>query len=243
VTDQFRRDVAGKVALVTGGSSGMGEATVAILRERGATVVVADLHPGPDGERVDVTDEAAVDALVAGIVARHGRLDLAANFVGLGGDRAELTEITTKAYRASLQINLDSTFFCMRAQLRAMRAVGAGSIVNVSSLAGVIGNHSLAAYSAAKHGVVGLTKSAALEVAAEGIRVNVVCPGRTMTSMFRTAVAGNDALAERMRLDQPMLRLGEPIEIAEAVYFLLSDAASYITGHALQVDGGVAAKS
>src|SRR6202034_4239826 len=107
----------------------------------------------------------------------------AANFVGAGGSRAETNNITREAYKKALEINLDGIFYCLRAQLRVMRAVGSGSIVNVSSLAGVIGNHSLAAYSAAKHGIVGLTKSVALEVAEEGVRVNAVCPGRIWTPM------------------------------------------------------------
>jgi NAD(P)-dependent dehydrogenase (short-subunit alcohol dehydrogenase family) len=236
-----KRDLQGKVALVTGGASGMGAATAKLLRARGVTVVVADQAPN-DGElQLDVMNEAAVDALVANLVEMHGRLDLAANFAGGGGVFAEVADIATADYQHALALNLDGTFYCLRAELRAMLRAGHGSVVNVSSLAGVIGNHSLAPYSAAKHGVVGLTKSAALEVADKGIRVNVVCPGRTLTPMLRKAFDGNEQRYQRMLHDQPMLRFGEPSEVAEAVCWLLSDAASYVTGHALQVDGGVAA--
>jgi NAD(P)-dependent dehydrogenase (short-subunit alcohol dehydrogenase family) len=234
-------DLAGRVALVTGGGSGIGAATVELLRARGATVVAADLRAADGVEALDVTDEAAVDALVAGIVERHGRLDLAANVAGTSGTYANVADSATSDWRATLAVNLDGVYFCLRAELRAMRAQGAGAVVNVASSAGRMGVPGLSAYSASKHAVIGLTKSAALEVAREGIRVNAVCPGSVRTPMLRGFVGGDEDLLEKMGRRAPMGRLGEPDEIAEAIVWLLSDAARFVTGNALAPDGGVAA--
>jgi NAD(P)-dependent dehydrogenase (short-subunit alcohol dehydrogenase family) len=232
--------VKGKVALVTGGSSGIGAATVALLESRGAVVVVADISAGDGITPVDVTDEAAVDALVAGIVAEHGRLDLAANVAGTSGTYSEVADSTTEVWRHTMAVNLDAVYFCVRAELRAMRAAGGGSIVNVASSAGRMGVPGLAAYSASKHGVIGLTKSAALEEARRGIRVNAVLPGSVRTPMLQ-AFAGDEATLEKMGRRAPMGRLAEPVEIAEAVVWLLSDASGFVTGNCLAPDGGVAA--
>jgi NAD(P)-dependent dehydrogenase (short-subunit alcohol dehydrogenase family) len=234
-------DLEGRVALVTGGASGIGAATVDLLRARGAHVVAADIQAGDGVERLDVTDETAVDALVDDVVRRHGRLDLAANVAGTSGVYAPVADASTADWRATMAVNLDGVFFCVRAELRAMRAAGRGSIVNVASSAGRMGVPGLAAYSASKHGVLGLTKSAALEVAADGIRVNAVCPGSIRTPMLRGFVGGDEDLLERMGRRAPMGRLGEPVEIAEAIVWLLSDAAGFVTGNALSPDGGVAA--
>lgn len=231
----------GRIALVTGGGSGIGAATVDLLRQHGATVVAADLHAGEGTEVLDVTHEAAVDALVASIVERHGRLDLAANVAGTPGVYANVADATTDSWRDTMAVNLDGVFFCMRAELRAMRGTGRGSIVNVASSAGRMGVPGLSAYSASKHAVLGLTKSAALEVARDGIRVNAVCPGSVRTPMLRGFVGGDEELLEKMGRRAPMGRLGEPSEIAEAVVWLLSDAAGFVTGNALSPDGGVAA--
>ncbi len=230
----------GKVALVTGGASGIGAATVALLESRGATVVVADLSTGDGITPLDVTDEGAVDALVAGIVTEHGRLDLAANVAGTSGIYAEVADSTTEGWRQTMAVNLDGVYFCLRAELRAMRAAGGGSIVNVASSAGRMGVPGLAAYSASKHGVIGLTKSAALEEARRGIRVNAVLPGSVRTPML-AAFAGDEATLEKMGRRAPMGRLAEPVEIAEAVLWLLSDASGFVTGNCLAPDGGVAA--
>ncbi len=230
----------GKIALVTGGASGIGAATVALLESRGATVVVADLSPGDGITPLDVTDEGAVDALVAGIVAEHGRLDLAANVAGTSGTYGEVVDSTTEVWRHTMAVNLDAVYFCVRAELRAMRAAGGGSIVNVASSAGRMGVPGLAAYSASKHGVIGLTRSAALEEARRGIRVNAVLPGSVRTPMLE-AFAGDEATLEKMGRRAPMGRLAEPVEIAEAVLWLLSDASGFVTGNCLAPDGGVAA--
>jgi NAD(P)-dependent dehydrogenase (short-subunit alcohol dehydrogenase family) len=231
----------GKVALVTGGGSGIGAATADLLRERGATVVAADLRPGEGIDVLDVTDEVAVDALLASIVERHGRLDVAANVAGTPGVYAHVADARTDDWRDTMAVNLDGVFFCLRAELRALRASGRGSIVNVASSAGRMGVPGLSAYSASKHAVLGLTKSAALEVAHDGIRVNAVCPGSIRTPMLRSFVGGDEDLLEKMGRRAPMGRLGEPSEIAEAIVWLLSDAAGFVTGNALSPDGGVAA--
>jgi NAD(P)-dependent dehydrogenase (short-subunit alcohol dehydrogenase family) len=229
----------GKVALVTGGASGIGAATATLLEDAGAVVVVADLG----GENpVDVTDERAVDELVDRVVADHGRLDIAANVAGTSGTYANVADATTESWRHTLQVNLDAVFFCLRAELRAMRAAGnRGTIVNVASSAGKMGVPGLAAYSASKHGVIGLTKSAALEVARDGIRVNAVCPGTIRTPMLRGFVGGDEETLEKMGRRAPIGRIGEPDEVAEAIVWLCSDASSFVTGHALEADGGVAA--
>jgi NAD(P)-dependent dehydrogenase (short-subunit alcohol dehydrogenase family) len=228
-----------KVALVTGGVSGIGAATAKRLADLGAHVVVADIG----GEQpVDVTDEHAVDELVARIVREHGRLDIAANVAGTSGTYANVADATTDSWRHTMAINLDAVFFCLRAELRAMRELGnGGSIVNVASSAGKMGVPGLAAYSASKHGVIGLTKTAALEVARDGIRVNAVCPGTIRTPMLRGYVGGDEEMLEKMGRRAPIGRIGEPEEIAEAIVWLCTDAASFVTGHALEADGGVAA--
>ena len=234
-------EMTGLVALVTGGASGIGAATVEQLRRGGATVVAADVAGGEGIVPLDVTDEAAVDALVDGIVAEYGRLDLAANVAGTPGVYANITESSTDVWRRTMAVNLDGMYFCVRAELRAMLAGGGGAIVNVASSAGRMGVPGLAAYSASKHGVIGLTKTAAMEVARDGIRVNVVLPGSVRTPMLRGFVGGDEALLEKMGSRSPLGRLGEPPEIAEAIVWLLSDAASFVTGEAFAVDGGVAA--
>ncbi len=234
-------DLGGRVALVTGAASGIGAATVTLLRARGAAVVATDLRPADGVEPLDVTDEGAVDATVARILDRHGRLDLAANVAGTPGVYATVAESSTDVWRSTMRVNLDGVYFCVRAELRAMVAQGSGAIVNVASSAGRMGVPGLAAYSASKHGVIGLTKSAALEVARDGIRVNAVLPGSVRTPMLRGFVGGDEDLLEKMGARAPMGRLGEPTEIAEAIVWLLSDEARFVTGNALAPDGGVAA--
>ena len=213
--------------LVTGGASGIGKATVDLLRNDGHTVVVADLP------ECDVTDEVAVDAFVAA----HGPFDWAANVAGTSGTYANLADSTTDAWRTTMSVNLDGVYFCLRAELRA----GVRSIVNVASAAGRMGVPGMAPYAASKAAVISLTRSAAAEVASTGVRINCVCPGSVRTPMLRGFVGDDEQALEAMRRGAPMRRLGEPQEVAEAIVWLLSDKASYVTGAVLSPDGGVAA--
>ena len=231
----------GKVALVTGGGSGIGAATAELLRAAGAVVMTADVRGGD--VTVDVTDETAVDAAVAGVLTEHGRLDLAANVAGVSGIYAELVDSKSADWRRTMSVNLDGVYLSLRAELRAMLGADApaGAIVNVASAAGRMGVPGLAGYSASKHGVIGLTRSAALEVARRGIRVNCVCPGSVRTPMLAAFTGGNPDALEAMGRQAPMGRLGEPHEVAETILWLLSDAASYVTGAVVEPDGGVAA--
>ena len=213
--------------LVTGGASGIGAATVELLRAEGHAVVVADL---PD---CDVTDEAAVAAFIAA----HGPFDWAANVAGTSGVYANVVDSTTDVWRTTMSVNLDGVYFCLRAELRA----GVRSIVNVASAAGRFGVPGMAPYAASKAAVISLTRSAAAETAATGVRVNCVCPGSVRTPMLRGFVGGDEQALEAMGRGAPMRRLGEPHEIAEAIVWLLSDKASYVTGAVLSPDGGVTA--
>jgi NAD(P)-dependent dehydrogenase (short-subunit alcohol dehydrogenase family) len=216
----------------------VGDAAAVIRR---ATELAADRVPGDGIAVVDVTDEGAVDALVAAVVAEHGRLDLAANVAGTSGSPADIADSATENWRRTMAINLDGVYFCLRAELRAMRAAGGGSVVNVASSAGRMGVPGLAAYSASKHGVIGLTKTAALEEARRGIRVNAVLPGSVRTPMLRAFAGDDEAVLDSFGRRAPMARLGEPEEIAAAIVWLLSDGSGFVTGNCLAPDGGVAA--
>jgi NAD(P)-dependent dehydrogenase (short-subunit alcohol dehydrogenase family) len=232
----------GKVAIVTGGRSGIGAATVDRLRRSGATVVAAGSSGGPGVEKCDISDESAVSALVTSVIERYGRLDFAVNNAGIAPNAMPLDDMTTEEWNRMLAVNLTGVFFCMREELRAMRkSGGGGSIVNVSSRAGISGLPTMAHYSAAKFGVIGLTKSAALEFAEHSVRVNVVCPGSIRTPQLRRSRVQTDEEFEASGSMWPMKRHGDPDEVAEPIVWLLSDKSSYITGLAVQVDGGDAA--
>lgn len=250
------RDFAGKVALVTGGSSGIGRASAELFAARGASVVIADLDEeqglavvdalrgsGAAAEfvRTDVTDVDQVAAMVATAVDTFGRLDVALNNAGMPGTYLPFLDQRIDDWRRVLEVNLTSIFLSMQAEIPAMLEAGAGAIVNTSSAAGLMGFAHLPAYVASKHGVVGLTKSVALEYAKAGIRVNAVCPGNVRTQMLEDFAGGNEDALLGMGRVTPIGRLGTPGEIAEGVVWMCSDAASYVTGHALAVDGGVLA--
>jgi NAD(P)-dependent dehydrogenase (short-subunit alcohol dehydrogenase family) len=203
-------------------------------------VVVADIQAGEGVDELDVTDGAAVDQLVASVVEQHGRLDVAVNAAGVAGVWTNLVDDDPAEWDRTIAVNLTGVYRCVRAELTAMLAAGRGSIVNVASAGGAMGIPGLAAYAASKHGVIGLTRSAALEVARTGVRVNAVMPGSTRTPMLAASM-GSDEAMEKMARTSPNGRLADPTEIAQAIVWLASDEASYVTGEALAVDGGALA--
>ncbi len=244
-----------KVALVTGAASGLGLATAKAFAEAGASVVLADNNQkqaeaaakelAGKGYKTlavtcDVSDDAQVEAMVKKTVATFGRLDAAYNNAGIQNVLAETADSPREDYDRVMAVNLRGVWACMKFELQVMREQGSGAIVNCSSLGGLIGGNQRGTYHAAKHGVIGLTKSAALEYATRGIRVNDVCPGMIRTPMSDKMEAEGQGPALKAMLDNfvPMKREGRPEEIANTVLFLCSDAASYITGQSISVDGG-----
>ena len=243
----------GKVALVTGAASGMGLATARAFAEAGAAVALADINADAvlarrrnadgAGHRAiaipcDVSDLDAVEAMVAQTVASFGRIDAAFNNAGIQSPVAETADADPADYARVIGINLTGVWNCMKHELIQMREQGSGAIVNNSSLGGLVGIAERGIYHASKHGVVGLTKSAGLEYAARGIRINAVCPGIIETPMVSGMLETQaDAMAEMMK-EVPIGRLGRPEEIADAVLWLCSPASSFVIGHALPVDGG-----
>lgn len=250
--------VAGKTALVTGAASGIGRATAHALAREGAAVLVADVD-GAGAERVageiaaaggtaratrcDVTRAEDAEAMVrAALAAFGGRLDCAVNNAGITAPGGLVHEIDPVQWERQLAVNLTGVFLCLRAELPAMRAQRAGAIVNMASGAGVVGTPGLAHYCAAKHGLLGLTKTAALENAAVGVRVNALCPGSTDTPMLRGVMDRSEAARRMILASIPSGRLGTPEEVAEAAVWLCSDRASYVSGQSLFVDGCAVAR-
>jgi NAD(P)-dependent dehydrogenase (short-subunit alcohol dehydrogenase family) len=229
----------GKVALVTGAASGIGKATAELLARSGARVVASDVRGGGNVVGADVTDGDAMRAVVARAVEAHGRLDLAANCAGVGGGHGVTHDYPEAEFDRIVAINLRGTWLSMRAELAAMLQTGGGAIVNVSSTLGLRGSPFAAPYSASKHGVLGLTKTAALEYAQQGIRVNAVCPGAIDTPMMDETFERFPGFRETLTAYVPMGRMGVPGEVAGAIAWLCSDAASFVTGEALTVEGGL----
>jgi A-factor type gamma-butyrolactone 1'-reductase (1S-forming) len=249
MTKQFE----GKVALITGASQGIGAATARLFAQAGATVVLASRNEeelahnleeikANGGEAMavmtDVTHAASVAILVKHTVEAYGRLDVAVNNAGIGGGNMPLVEVSEELFDRVIATNLKGVFLGMKYEIPAMLAVGGGAIVNLSSTVGLVGTGAgIAPYIASKHGVVGLTKAAALEYARQHIRVNAIAPGTTMTPVNECWIADEQA-RQRITGGIPLGRVANPSEIAEAILWLCSDAASYVTGVTLPVDGG-----
>ncbi|MFG2561157.1 SDR family NAD(P)-dependent oxidoreductase [Streptomyces sp. NPDC048496] len=201
---------------------------------------LGDLGAQAEFVRADVRFDADVKNLVDRAVARHGRIDVAFNNAGTEGTPGPVTEVTDESYQATFDTNVKGTLLSLKHEFRVMREQGSGSIVNVSSTFGLMGYPDATLYVGSKHAVVGITKAAALEGAAHGIRVNAVAPGYTQTAMYER-FTGNDTVRDAVSSALPLHRAGTPEEIAEAVQYLCSDKASYVTGHVLTVDGGLMA--
>jgi NAD(P)-dependent dehydrogenase (short-subunit alcohol dehydrogenase family) len=229
----------GKVALVTGAASGIGKATAELLAANGAHVVGCDVEAGGDVLAADVTDGDALRAVAREALDAFGRLDCAANCAGVGGGHAATHEYPEAEFDRIVEVNLRGTWLAMRAEIEAMLAGGGGAIVNVSSTLGLRGSPFAAPYSASKHAVLGLTRTAALEYAAQGIRVNAVCPGAIDTPMMDATFERFPGFRETLTSYVPMGRMGGPEEVAGAIAWLCGPAASFVTGEALTVEGGL----
>jgi NAD(P)-dependent dehydrogenase (short-subunit alcohol dehydrogenase family) len=247
-------DFTGKVALVTGAATGMGLATARAFAEAGAAVVLADVNERAmraEAEalvrsghtalaiRCDVSDDADVAAMVDRTVAELGRLDAAFNNAGVMARIAPVADSPREEWDRVIGINLRGVWSCMKHELRQMERQGSGAIVNNASVGALTGNPGIASYIASKHGVIGLTRTAALEYVKRGIRVNAVNPGLIDTQIARDVVSGSEQAYADLAKNVPIGRAGRPEEIAAAVLWLCSPAASYVVGHGLTVDGGM----
>jgi NAD(P)-dependent dehydrogenase (short-subunit alcohol dehydrogenase family) len=244
-----------KVALVTGGTSGIGRATAIAFAEKGAKVVVVDwieneetlnLIKASGGEAIfvkcDVSKATDVKAMVEKTIAAFGRLDYAFNNAGIEGATAKTSDCTEENFDKTIGVNLKGIWLCMKYEIPEILKQGKGVIVNCSSVAGLVGFGGLPAYVASKHGVIGLTKTAALEYAKLGIRVNAVCPGVIKTPMMDRLTGSKKEAEDQFTGLEPVGRMGQPEEIANAVVWLCSDEASFVTGIAMAVDGGFVAQ-
>jgi len=248
----------GKTALVTGGGSGIGRASAMTFAREGARVMVADLNEAggkttvsmieANGGRADfmtcdVTKAKEVRALVASTVSSFGSLDCAHNNAGVEGDYGRTLETTEANLDFTYAVNLKGVFLCMQAELEYMLEHGGGRIVNTASVAGIEGAKNLPAYVASKHAAMGLTRTAALEYGAKGVRINAVCPGPIRTPMLEKIMESNSRMEQAAINAVPVKRLGEPQDIAEAAVWLCTSRADFVNGHALVVDGGMTAGS
>jgi NAD(P)-dependent dehydrogenase (short-subunit alcohol dehydrogenase family) len=247
----------GKVALVTGGGSGIGRATALRLAREGARIMIADYMP-EGGERTvkmikdaggeanfvaaDVSITRQAEAMVNQTVVSYGRIDCAFNNAGVEGRMADTVECTEENFDRTIAINLKGVWLCMKYEIPQMLKQGGGSIVNTASVAGLVGFERLPAYNASKHGVIGLTRTAALEYAQKNIRVNCVCPGVIRTPMVERLLDSRGFTEAELNAGEPVGRMGKPEEIAEGVLWLMSDASSFVTGHPLTIDGAWVAR-
>lgn len=247
----------GEVALVTGASSGIGRATATAFAASGARVALADLQTDPGEElaaalradgadahffAADMAEADGVKAMVAGVIERWGRLDAAFNNAGVEGETAPTAECTVANWDRVLAINLTGVFHCMRHEIPAMLEGGGGAIVNCSSVAGSVGFAGIPAYVASKHGLIGLSRTAALEYAQQNIRVNTVSPGVIRTPLVERFTRGDPEALAALEAMEPVGHIGEPQDVANMVVWLCSDRASFVTGADFAVDGGFLAK-
>lgn len=252
----MKKELNGKIAIVTGGGSGIGEATALLFAAQGAKVVISDIHEqggskvaaqirDHGGEaifiRADVSQAADCAQLVEQTVAAFGRLDIGFNNAGIGGEANPIADMSLEGWDRIIAVNLSSVFYCMKYQLQQMARQGSGVIVNNSSILGAVGFANSAGYVAAKHGVVGLTKNAALEYSAKGIRVNAIGPAFINTALL-TEAGIDENVKKKLVQSHPIGRLGESREVAELVVWLSSDKASFVTGSYYAVDGGYLAQ-
>lgn len=242
-----------QVALVTGGSMGMGEAAVRKFAKEGASVAIVDINLeaaqklseelNAQGYKTiaiqcDVSKESQVEAMVKQVVDTYGKLDAAFNNAGIQLDATDITEISEEDYDRILNVNLKGVWLCTKHELKQMGQQQSGAIVNNSSIAGVTGSPERSPYAASKHGVIGLTKSVAMDYATKGVRANVICPGIIETPMVKTMIETGDLSREASVNSLPMKRLGRPDEVASTVYWLCNPEFGYVTGQVLPVDGG-----
>ncbi|HEX7097415.1 MAG TPA: glucose 1-dehydrogenase [Acidimicrobiales bacterium] len=243
----------GKVAIITGAANGIGRATALRFAREGACVVAADVDDDAGAATVDAIRAAGGDAhytrcdvsvpddverLAATAVERYGRLDVAHNNAGIVGAGSFVADMPVEVWQRGIGVMLTGVFLGMKYEIPAMLRSGGGAIVNTASGAGIIGFPGMADYVASKHGVIGLTKTAALEYATQGIRINAVCPGTARTKMVEDWIGGDDAAEAQVRDLHPIGRIASADEIANAVVWLCSDEASFVVGHAMVVDGG-----
>jgi NAD(P)-dependent dehydrogenase (short-subunit alcohol dehydrogenase family) len=248
----------GKVVLITGGSSGIGRATAIACAREGADVVISDVDETSGSEaleavhgvasgcrakfiRADVSKAAEVERMIQEVVESYGRLDCAHNNAGITGPAFLADEYPEEKWHEVIRVNLTGIWLCMKHELKQMVIQKMGSIVNTSSAAGLRGLSYQCAYSASKHGIIGLSKTAAVEYAKKGVRVNAICPGFIDAGLTRQVVAKKPHLEEKYRSLIPMGRFGSADDVAESVIWLFSDASSFVTGHALVIDGGASA--
>lgn len=249
-----------KVALITGGATGIGKSVAKILASRGITVVISgrreaegtkalnEIEAVAQGGAVvrfiknDVSQEDQVQKLFEDVVSEFGRIDMAVNNAGISNENKAVGDSDSTAFKAMLDINVLGLYYCMKQEIRQMSRQGAGSIVNLASIAGLNGIAWAGPYAATKHAVVGLTKSGALDYATQNIRINAVAPGAIRTDLIEAQIALGQYDEQMISAIHPMQRMGTPDEVANAICWLLSDEASFVTGHVLSVDGGFEAK-
>ena len=246
-------NMTGKVALVTGAGAGIGRSTAILFAQKGARVTVSDILPEGGEETVrlireaggeaifvqtDASKSADIQSMIQATIKQFGRLDFAANNAGVNGPITSLIDCTEEDWDKVMGINLKGVWLCMKHEIPEMLKSGGGAIVNTASMAGLVGFPYQTSYVSSKHGVIGLTRTAALDFGKQGIRVNAVCPGVIHTTMVQSLLDNILEVIDTLNNQAPVGRIGQPEEIAEAIVWLCSDVASFVTGHALAVDGG-----